>query len=65
MGKIKVLIHFFSGTTEAHTVDSIFGYDYHGDYFVVHEIVDGITHDYPYCLRDIKSIEKWTAETVH
>ena len=65
MGKIRVVITFNNGMTEVHEVNPIVGYDYHGEYFVVHEVDGDITTDYPYCLRDIRTIEKGVVETIH
>jgi hypothetical protein len=65
MGKIRITINFINGMTEEYEVDPVFGWDYHGDYIVIHERVGGATIDYPYCLRDIKSIERVPGETIH
>jgi hypothetical protein len=65
VGKIRITIKFTNGMEETHGVCPIFGYDYHGDFFVVHEVKDGVTYDYPYCLRDIEYITRESVDTVH
>ena len=65
MRKIIITVVFLNGMIEKREVDSVSGYDYHSDFIVVHEERDGVTYDYPYCLRDINYMTREPVETIH